>query len=244
MRRSVFTAAILVTAGLVALPGCGSGKSGSGAVSTPSSSPSSSPQPVSPETLATALLAPADLASLGSLVVTNQQNGTGVGVTGSGLAHGITFVSGDPGCRSVLSPHTPTAKAWAFVYMGDTKRQTRSVVVDEDIESFAQPAEAQQVMKENHAQLANCHTFVGDNSSDKARLTFTHQAVSVPTMGEDAVAHQLDGVAGEKFLTWNMVEVRSGTDVVFIDYSPAQHGTANTAVIAAAAMTKYSKVRG
>ena len=202
---------------------------------------------MTPETLAKGLLTPADLGKLGisGLVVIAQQNGTASNTTGSGFTSEITFVSGDRGCKSVLNPHTPTPQAWAYVGMASNRiERKRTVFVNEDIESFAQLAEAQQVMQENLTQLANCHTFVGKTSADKIRWTFAHWVISVPAMGEDAIAHQLDGVAGKYYLTLNFVEVRSGTDVVFIGYQPSQRGVvADTAKIAAAAMRKYSKVR-
>ena len=58
------------------------------------------------------------------------------------------------------------------------------------------------------------------------------------------VAHQINGEAKEgSYLVWNFVQIRSGVDVLFIYYSPAERDEGHTVKIAAAAWDKYSRVR-
>jgi len=198
--------------------------------------------PASPETLARALLTPADLSNLGHFVVQGQKKGTSAAVSGSGILYNMTFVSGDRRCADVLKYHKVTAQAWAYKWLGDkAMRQNNTIEIDEDIESFPRPTEAKRVMQDTRSEMAGCHTFLAVYGGK--RLTFTHQAISVPPMGDEIVAHQLSGEAGDNVLVWNEVEIRSGADVVFIYYSPEASGTGSTAAIASAAWRKYSTGR-
>jgi hypothetical protein len=253
MLQCVRKGVLLVTASsfVALLAACGSTKTGSaspatktGSASLPATSATTSAaqRPASPEALARALISPPDLSNLGTLVATDQRSGTGLGVTGSGLYPDITFVSGDPACKDVLAVHPATSRAWASVWMGDKPKGEDSMVnVDEDIESFARLPEAQQDMQQNRDQLANCHSFVGDNNSGShTRFQFTHQAIPLDPMGDDSIGHQLNGLAeDQEFLVWNEVEIRSGTTMIFLSYSPSERGVANTALLATAAMNKY-----
>jgi hypothetical protein len=199
--------------------------------------------PASPKELADALLVPADLGDLGPMVLLDQQRGTGADVTGSGFPTDIAYVSGDRACKAVLEEHPVDAEAWAFVNMADSSKPTEvTLVVSEDIESFASEGDAQRVMQQTRDQVVDCHEFIGE--TDGLHMTFKHRNISVPLLGEEAVAHQIDGEARDgSYLVWNFVQIRSGIDVLFIDYSPDKRGEVHTVKIAAAAWDKYSRVR-
>lgn len=235
MQRFVRTAALLGTVGLAALPGCGSSSKGGGERST-----TSAPQPAaSSQALARALLTPANLSSLGvgRFKDTERRTGTGSGAAlRAGIPPDFTFVSGAPACRQVLEPYPEQSQVWAFVSM-----QASPVFVEEEIQSFKDVAAAKRIMQRVRDQLANCHTFVG--VKDHIRTTFAHRAISVPPMGEERVAHQLDGEATTASmiytLTYNSVAIRSGSNMIFVAISfPHGSGIAETATIASAAVNK------
>jgi hypothetical protein len=202
----------------------------------------------SPEELADALLVPADLGDLGRMVGGDQQIGTGAGVTTSGLTHWITYVSGDAACKAVVEAHPVVPVAWAYVSMADNSDPAKaSVLVEEQIEAFVSEAQARQVMEQTRDQVVDCRSFVGATEfpdGTSLRMTYKHRKISVPLFGDETVAHQLDGEAKDgTFIVWNSVQIRSGSDVLFIDYSPAEQGMAHTEKVATAAWSKYSSVR-
>ena len=114
-------------------------------------------------------------------------------------------------------------------------------VVYEDIESFKDVATAERIMQQNRDQVANCHTFVGLFPGDKIQYTFTHRAISVPPMGQDRVAHELEvGTNGHVVQAFNDVEIRSDSEVLFLSYAPFRgRDIAKTAAIATAAVNKW-----
>jgi hypothetical protein len=179
-------------------------------------------------------------------VVTDQQSGAAIDVTSSireGL--GITFVSGDPECRNVVEAHALVPQAWATVDMVD-KPEAPETIVNEEIDSYPNFAEAQQVMLQHREQGANCSTFFGDNTGDSPprRLKFTHKEISIPPLGDELVAHQIIGEDEETYLIWSFVVIRSGIDIIFLDYSPSsKSGIAHIADISSVAWIKYSRVR-
>jgi hypothetical protein len=205
--------------------------------------------PASAEELADALLVPADLGdlgwstSVGPMVVRDQERGRGADVTGSGITHDISYVSGDRACKAVVEEHPVVPEAWAWVGMANSSKPAEATVeVYEDIESFASEAHAQRVMQQTRDQLVDCREFIGE--TDGLRMTYKHQNISVPLLGEETVAHQIDGEAKDgTFFVWNFVQIHSGRDVLFINYSPAERGEVHTVKIAAAAWDKYSRVR-
>lgn len=226
----------------------GPGTSTGGQVAPVTSGPVESPRsaterPAFPEDLKAGLLTPHDLSNLMGLIALNEQSGTKLDVKSSGPTPFITYVSGDSACKDVVNVHPIADEAWAEIYMGE-KPIAPQTIVEEDIESFANLAEAKQVMMQNREQVANCFSFVGDYGDPPVRMEFSHKEISVPPLGDDVIAHQIDGEAEDgTWITWNIVEIRYGMDIIFIYYGPAERKVADTAAIASAAWNKYSTVR-
>ena len=237
MRRFVRTGALLGAFGVTVLAGCGSKTTTTRA--TTAASRSFAQPAASPQALARALLTPADVAYLG-LGGLKETVRTGAGTTGAGGSYDVTFVSGDPACRQVLTGHPVKSKAWAEVTMSPPSN-SQDEVVYEDIESFTDVATAERIMQENRDQLANCHTFIGLVPGDNIQYTFTHRSISVPPMGQDRVAHELEvGEKGHGAQAFNDVEILSDSEVLFVSYAPFRgRDMAKTAAIATAAVKKW-----
>lgn len=135
---------------------------------------------------------------------------------GLGMDYYGEFVSGDPGCLTMFNSHQVSVEAFAYVGMSNKSTELR-----EEVESYAAPSDAQEVMAENVAQAKTCHTLKVRTNDET--VTMKHRVAAQKSGALEVFHHFLTGHSSRWLYDWRMVEVRLDGEMMHLSWSSSSN---------------------
>jgi hypothetical protein len=143
------------------------------------------------------------------------------------------YVSGNPGCQSLLSPHTVDAASFAYVSMSNKATEFTEVT-----ESYPTVPEAQRVMAQNFVEAKECHTFKMHDTNTGETVTYKHTVTATKHGDVDLFLHHFTGSTKKWVYEFHMFEGRLGGEMMHMLWSSFATRTDPSS----AAFTQFQKV--